>query len=46
MPNDRLDRQILSWYDQNGQRHRSAAEVERERADRLAQRLRELGEEI
>jgi Uma2 family endonuclease len=53
MPNDRLNRQILSWYDNNGQRHRNAAEVERERADkaqlkaeRLAQRLRELGEEI
>jgi Uma2 family endonuclease len=53
MPNDRLGREILSWYDQNGQRHLSAAEVERSRAneaqlraDRLAQRLRELGEEI
>lgn len=46
MPNDRLNRQILSWYDHNGQRHRNAAEVERARADRLAQRLRELGEEI
>ncbi len=53
MPNDRLGREILSWYDRKGQRHRNAAEVERSRADeaqlradRLAQRLRELGEEI
>jgi Uma2 family endonuclease len=53
MPNDRLGREILSWYDRKGQRHRNAAEVERSRADeaqlradRLAQRLRELGEDV
>jgi Uma2 family endonuclease len=67
LPNDRLDREILSWYDQTGQRHLNAAEVEQQRtniermradtekqradaaqlkADRLAQRLRELGEDV
>jgi Uma2 family endonuclease len=53
MPNDRLEREILTWYDRQGQRHLSGAEVERSRADkaqlradRLAQRLRELGQDV
>jgi Uma2 family endonuclease len=60
IPNDRLNREMLTWSDQANQRHQTAAEVEQKRADaecqradeaqlradRLAQRLRELGEEI
>jgi Uma2 family endonuclease len=33
MPNDRLDREMLTWYNQNNQRHLTAAEVEQQRAD-------------
>jgi Uma2 family endonuclease len=33
MPNDRLGREILSWYDESGQRHLSAAEAAQRRAD-------------
>jgi Uma2 family endonuclease len=33
LPNDRLDREILSWYDQTGQRHLNAAEVEQQRTN-------------
>ena len=40
---DPFDREVLTWYDARGQRYRSEAEVERDRADRLAERLRELG---
>jgi Uma2 family endonuclease len=31
MPNDRLDREMLTWCDQNNQRHQTAAEVEQQR---------------
>ena len=53
LPDDPLERETLSWFDEKGDRLLSEAEterqqvaVERQRADRLAQRLRELGEEI
>ena len=38
MPNDRLGREILSWYDRSGQRHLNAAEVQQQRADTEQQR--------
>lgn len=38
--------EILTWYDEKGDRHLSEAEIERQRAERLAERLRQLGEEI
>ncbi len=31
IPNDRHEREMLTWYDQNNQRHQSAAEVEQHR---------------
>lgn len=31
IPNDRLDREMLTWYDQTNQRHQTAAEVEQQR---------------
>jgi hypothetical protein len=43
--NDPLGREVLGWYDANGQRYLSEAERERQRAERLAERLRQLGEE-
>lgn len=46
LPDDPLKREILSWYDVNGDRYLNEAETERQRADRLAERLRQLGEEI
>jgi Uma2 family endonuclease len=33
LPNDRLDREILSWYDHSGRRHLSAVEVEQQRTN-------------
>lgn len=38
LPDDPLDREILSWYDAQGQRHLSEAEVERQRLDAERQR--------
>ena len=38
LPDDLLKREVLSWYDVNGDRHLSAAEVERQRAEVERQR--------
>ncbi|TAD76963.1 MAG: hypothetical protein EA001_11355 [Oscillatoriales cyanobacterium] len=38
LADDPFDREILTWYDAQGQRHRSAAEVERDRAAAECQR--------
>ncbi len=53
MPGDVFGREVLSWYDSQGNRcltevevKTAQAEAERQRADRLAARLRELGEEV
>jgi len=46
LPDDSLQREGLWWYDIRGDRHLSEAEAERQRADRLAERLRQLGEEV
>ena len=46
LPDDPLRREILSWYDATGDRYLNKAETERQRADRLAERLRQLGEEV
>jgi len=57
LPSDVLGREILSWFDQSGDRCLSEAEILRERAvldqlaaqqkiERLTARLRELGEEL
>lgn len=45
LPSDPMRREVLSWYDEGRNRCLSEAEVERHRAERLAARLRELGEE-
>lgn len=45
LPSDPMRREVLSWYDEGRNRCLSEAEVERQRAERLAVRLRELGEE-
>ena len=46
LPDDRVKREILSWYDAKGDRHLSEAETERQRAEQLEERLRQLGEEV
>ncbi len=46
LPDDPLKRESLSWYDATGDRYLNEAETERQRADRLAERLRQLGEEV
>ncbi len=53
LPDDPLGRETLSWFDKQGKRMLSEAETERlraeevqRRAERLAKRLRELGEEV
>jgi len=46
LADDPLEREVLSWFDINNQRYLSEAEVERQRAERLAARLRQLGEEV
>ena len=46
LPDDPLKREILSWYDATGDRYLNEAETERQRADRLAERLWQLGEEV
>lgn len=53
LPNDPLGREVMGWYDAQGDRLLSEAEVEaqqaarqRQRVQQLEQRLRELGEEI
>lgn len=43
LPDDPLEREVLSWYNASGDRILSA---ERQRAEQLAQRLRQLGEEL
>ncbi|NJR68554.1 MAG: hypothetical protein HC771_07685 [Synechococcales cyanobacterium CRU_2_2] len=45
LPQDPLGREVLSWFGEGGDRLFSEAETQAQRADRLAQRLRELGEE-
>jgi Uma2 family endonuclease len=44
--NDPLKREVLGWFQANGDRYLSEAETERLRAERLARRLRELGEDV
>ena len=44
LPSDRLSREVLSWFDQKGDRYLTAEEKV-ERLERLATRLRELGED-
>ena len=46
LPDDPFNREILSWYDAGGNRCQSEAETERSRAERLAERLRQLGEDV
>lgn len=53
LPDDPLNRELLSWYDAKGDRYLSEAEaerqqteMERQRAEQLAERLRQLGEEV
>ena len=46
LPDDPLEREVLSWYDAKGDRYPNEAEAERQRAEQLAQRLRQLGEEL
>lgn len=43
---DPLGREVLSWYDAHGDRYLSEAEAERQRAEQLAERLRQLGEDV
>ncbi len=43
LPNDPLQREVLSWFDQNGDRYLSEAEQERLKAEGLARYLRGLG---
>jgi Uma2 family endonuclease len=52
LPDDPLGREVLSWYDRGGDRYLSEAEVSQQnesvtqkRLERLAARLRELGED-
>ena len=40
-----ISQEQLAWFDQNGDRYLSEAEIERQRRERLAARLRELGED-
>ncbi|BBC24418.1 Uma2 family endonuclease [Pseudanabaena sp. ABRG5-3] len=44
LPSDRFSREVLSWFDQKGDRYLTAEEKV-ERLERLATRLRELGED-
>jgi hypothetical protein len=44
LPSDRFRREVLSWFDEQGQRYLSTEE-RAERSERLAARLRELGED-
>jgi Uma2 family endonuclease len=46
LPDDPLKREILSWYDGAGDRYLNEAETERQRANQLAERLRQLGEDV
>jgi hypothetical protein len=43
---DPLEREVLSWYDASGKRYLSEAEAQHQRAEQLADRLRQLGEEV
>lgn len=38
LPSDRLRREILSWYDERGDRYRNEAEIEQQRAEAQQQR--------
>lgn len=40
-----IPQEQLAWFDQNGDRYLSEAEIERQRREQLAARLRELGED-
>lgn len=46
LSDDPLGREVLSWYNDRGDRYLSEAEVERQRAEQLADRLRQLGEDV
>jgi hypothetical protein len=46
LPTDPIDREALGWFDQQGQRYLTPSELaerEQQRAERLADKLRELG---
>jgi Uma2 family endonuclease len=43
LPTDRLQREVLSWFDRNGNRFLNEAEQERFKAENLAKYLRSLG---
>jgi Uma2 family endonuclease len=43
LPTDRFQREVLSWFDRNGNRYLSEAEQERVRVEYLAKYLRSLG---
>lgn len=53
LTDDPFNREVLSWFDEQGDRYlteaeteRQRAETERQRADQLAERLRQLGEDV
>ena len=46
LADDPLEREVLSWYDNKGDRYPNEAEAERQRAEQLAERLRQLGESL
>ncbi|NJM59641.1 MAG: Uma2 family endonuclease [Oscillatoriales cyanobacterium RU_3_3] len=46
LPDDPFQREVLSWFDARGDRYLNEAELERQRAEQLAERLRQLGEEV
>jgi len=53
LQDDPFERTVLSWFDEGGDRYLTEAEAtkqrlaaEQQRAEQLAQRLRELGEEV
>ncbi|MDX2241167.1 MAG: Uma2 family endonuclease [Leptolyngbyaceae cyanobacterium bins.302] len=41
-----LPQEMLTWYNQQGDRQLSEAEVQQQRAEQLAERLRQLGEDV
>jgi Uma2 family endonuclease len=46
LPSDTMQREVLSWYDQKGDRHLSEAEVERQRAEAAQRRAQRLTEQL
>ncbi len=46
LPNDSLGREVMGWYDANGNHLLSEAEAQAQRMQLLEQRLRELGEDV